>query len=424
MIKKIKNNAFAKNSAILFAGSMVANVLNYIFHVVVGRMVDAQVYGEVESLVALMNIISVPAMTLTMVATKYSAQCKSVNDKRGTREIMSYMNRRIIKYGIPILIVTFFASPYVGRFLNIDNAVPLILIWISMFFAFLLSVNSGILNGWQKFKETSISGIWGVLIKLIFVIFFIKIGFQINGIIGSFLLGSVASYIASIVMLKFISKEENSGTSDECETNIDFTLIKKYLIPVFVGNLAINIIGNVDMIMAKHNLDPNLAGQYGALTIVSKIIFFATGVIGSVLFSMSSADHHKNNNSLKILKQASYLMVFACVVATILYFMVPGLIMSILFGNKYDNVLVYLGFFAIMASLFSFVNMFFSYFLSISKALISYILFALSIILILTLLFFGKSIYAIILIMTALLVVSVIVSLFLFHYYREKLIVK
>ena len=31
MIQRIKNNAFARNSLVLFAGTMVANVIGYIF---------------------------------------------------------------------------------------------------------------------------------------------------------------------------------------------------------------------------------------------------------------------------------------------------------------------------------------------------------------------------------------------------------
>ena len=415
MIQGLKKNAFARSSAVLFAGSMVANILNYVFHLVVGRMVSVQVYGEVESLISLMNIISVPAMTLTMVATKYAAQCKAVDDKNGSYKIIEYMNKRVFKYGIPVLLITFFATPYISSFLNIESNVPLVIIWISMFFSFLLAINNGILNGWQKFKDVSVSGIWGVVVKLVSVIIFVKIGFQLNGLISSFLLSIIAAYIASNVTLRFILKDRRMDGSS-CETKVDFKLIKKYILPVFVGTLAMNIFGNIDMVIAKHNLDAIVAGQYGALTIVSKIIFFATGVIGSVLFSMSAEDHHKQNNSLHILKNASYLMIFMCLSAIAIYFAFPGLIMSVLFGNKYVNVLGYLGQFAIMVSLFSFVNLFFSYLMSISRTNISYMLLAISAILLIVLLFFGTSIYAIITIMIVAQIVAILSSLFLVFY--------
>ena len=57
-----------------------------------------------------------------------------------------------------------------------------------------------------------------------------------------------------------------------------FHRFKSYVFPAFAGMLAINLLGNIDMILAKHNLDSVLAGGYGALNVISKIIFFVTGV--------------------------------------------------------------------------------------------------------------------------------------------------
>jgi len=162
--------------------------------------------------------------------------------------------------------------------------------------------------------------------------------------------------------------------------------------------LAINILSNADMVIAKHNLDEISAGQYGALTIVSKIIFFATGVIASVLFSMSAESDHKKGNPMTIFRNASYLMLFVSICATIIYFIFPNMVLGILFGKKYLSVSHYLGWFAIMVSLFSFTNLIFQYLLSIHKTKIVYSLLTISIIASGLILFLGKSFSAILII--------------------------
>ncbi len=414
ILKKIKNNTFARNSLILFSGTMLANILNYAFHLVIGRMVSVEIYGEVQSLTSLINIVSVPAMTLTMVATKYAAGFKAENDKFKSKIVLNYLKRKIAKFLWPVLVIVVLATPLISKFLKIDSNLPLFFIWLMMFISFFLAINIGTLNGWQKFKNSSLVGALGAIVKLFFGIILVKVGFALNGIVGSFVLAGIASYIASVVALKFILQAKNNSKNnhnDEFE-KIDFFAIRKYIIPVFVGNLAINILSNIDMVLAKHNLDATTAGEYGALTIVSKIIFFVTGIIATVLFAMSAEDDHKKNNSMQIFKNASYLMLAVSMIAIIAYFVAPKLILYILFGNKYVEVAHYLGWFAIMVTLFSFANLIFQYLLSIHRTKIVYSLLAISIITAVMILFFGKSFYAIILIVSLAQVASILTGFY------------
>lgn len=401
-IKKIffGNSALVKNSAVLFVGTMLASVLNYVFHLAIGRLVSVEIYGETESLLSLINIISVPATTLTMVATKYAASCSAENDKKGSWEIFKYLNKKILKYGLPIFGIAIILTPQIGNFLNIKNNFALVLIWVAMLLSFFSAVSLGILRGWQKFKQVSWTGVWGAAAKLIFGIVLVEIGFALNGIVGSFLLGALATYLVAVFALKFIVARKAEKETQDCNYQIDFSSLRRYVIPAFVGNLAVAILGNSDMILAKHNLDSVLAGQYGALTVVSKIIFFATGMIAGVLFSMSAENHHKKTGTLDIFKNAFFLVSGISLCAVLFYFAFPKFVLGMLFGSKYSGVAGYLGWFAIMVALFSVVNLIFQYLLSIRKTEVSYWLLAISLFSSLAILFIGKSIYAILLIIT------------------------
>jgi len=396
----LNGNALVKNSAVLFIGTMLASVLNYFFHLIIGRLVSVEIYGETESLLSLINIISVPAMTLTMVATKYAASCNAEKDRKGSREIWKYLNKKVLKYGLPIFALAVVLTPQIGNFLNIKNNFSLILIWITMLLSFFSAINLGILRGWQKFKQVSLAGIWGAAAKLIFGVILVKVGFALNGIVGSFMLGALASYFGAIFALKFIITKKKDNEIEDCNYKIDFKSLKRYVVPALVGNFAIAILGNADMVLAKHNLNSVLAGQYAALTVVSKIIFFATGIIASVLFSMSAENHHKKSDTLEIFKNASLLVLGVSFCAVIFYFIFPEFVLGMLFRNKYADVAGYLGWFAIMVTIYSYVNLMFQYLLSIKKTKIAYGLFAVSSASSLVILFIGKDIYAILTIIT------------------------
>lgn len=410
MIKQIKNNAFARNSLILFIGGMAVNFLNYIFHLAVGRMVSPSVYGEVESLVSLIVIVSVPSAAIMMVVTKYSAGFKAKQDTAGSWEILRYFNRKLFVYGLPVFILAAVFSPFIGNFLKIKNDWYLVWVWLMAFLSFWAAVSGGILNGWQKFKASSWMGVWGATAKLALAIFIIKLGFAAGGILGSFAAGGLVSYLVSLYALRFIWK--NKSRNKDYVSSIDFKSVKKYIIPVFVGNLAVTILGNVDMVLAKHNLDAVTAGGYGALTITSKIIFFATGALATVLFSMASESHYKKENSLRILKQGLIIISALSLISVLVYFIFPHIVLGILFGAKYNSYSPFLGWFAIFISLFSITNLIFQYLLSSNKTKVSYYLLIISLFEIMAIVFYGQDILAILKIIIAVQIAAIIISIY------------
>lgn len=412
--KFAEQGVFVKHSLILFSGTILVNFFNYIFHFVIGRMVDVEIYGEAESLISLVAIISVFSATLAMIATKYSAACKAENDKEGGRQIRSYLNRKIFKFGLPIFFVSVLLTPIVGNFLNIENNFALILIWITMLLSFFSAVNSGILSGWQKFRYISLAGILGAAVKLISGIILVKIGFALNGIVGSFVLASFVSYFAYVAVIRLVVlKKKNTDTIAENKpASFDFGEIKKFILPVFVGNLAITLMCNMDMVLAKHNLDAIAAGQYGALNVASKIIYFVTGIVASVLFSMSSESNHKGDSAKPLMKIGLVLVFFAGTFATVIYFFYPKLVLGILYGSKYYGVAPYLVWFAIAVSLFSVANVIFQYLLSIHKTKISYAFIAIALVSSGLIFLYGSSISAIINIVIFMQFVAILAGLF------------
>ncbi len=404
----LKNSTFVKNSLVLFLGTASVNILNYLFHLMVGRMVSVEVYGEAESLISLINIISVPAATLTLVATNYAAKCKAAGNSEGVREILRYFNGKVLIYGLPLLFAGIVFTPYLKYFFNLSSGFPLIEVWILIFLSLLGAVNSGILSGWQKFKDVGLVGVYGAIVKLAAAFVLIKIGFALGGIIGSILLGGVISYVASVVVIRFILRRQNN---DSPRKSIDaFLGMKSYVAAVFAGSLAISFLGNVDVVLAKHNLSSLAAGQYGALSVVSKIIFFATGVVATVLFSMSAENKHKGISSSRIFKDAFLATLIVSLVATLVYFADPKLVLSLLFGNKYENVGFYLGFFAIAASLFSLANLVLQYALSIHKTKISYVFLVIAALTTIAIFLAGQSIPSMLLIMTVAQLVALLIG--------------
>jgi O-antigen/teichoic acid export membrane protein len=407
MFEKIKNNPFLKNSAILFVGTMIVNVLNYIFHLLLGRMAPIELYGEIESLISLSHIISIPAATLGMIVTKYSAHTKADDNPYGSQLIFKAFNQKIINFGIPLFLLILTLTPLVKNFLKIEEYWPIILIWVLMLLGLFSAISNGILVGWQKFRETSGISIIGTTVKIIVGVGLLKLGFGASGVIGGFVLSGITVYILTVLTLKF-TKTKNKNSEKE----VDFLAMKKYLLPALMGIVSITILSNVDMVLAKNKLDAISSGQYGALSVASKAIFFATGVLASVLFSMSAEENHKKGNSLRQLRNAFFLTLLATVCATTFYFLFPKFVLGVFFGDKYLDVASYLGWFAVMVSLFSFSHLFIQYLLSIQKTRAAFYFLAIALVEILAIFFFANSIYTIVSIVIIIQIMAILTGLY------------
>ena len=391
----ISQNTFLKNSLILFSGTMVVNVLNYVFHLAIGRLVSPTAYGEIESLISLLAIITVPAATLTLIATKYAANLKASQNVSGLRSLSRYLNRKVIIYGGPIFILVLILTPWVKDFLNIKESLPVIFLWGVMSFSFLSAVTVGVLIGWQRFSDVNRIGVSSTILKLIGAVALIQLGYGVSGVAGSLILAAVLGYVISLYLLRKLLLP----TPDEKE-NIEapepFSSLKQYILPAFYGTLAMAILGNADMIFAKHHLDPVVSGDYGALSVVAKTIFFVTGVLTTVLFAMSAEESGRGKSAYRTFGLAFLLTAAVASGSTLFFWLFPEFVMQIFFGAKYLHVSPLLGWFALSAGIYSLGNLMLQYLLSIHETKTALFFLALSLLEIPLLFFFGVGLYAII----------------------------
>ncbi len=404
IINLFQGSVFVRNSLVLFAGTMVMNALNYAFHFSLGRILDPAVYGALQSLIALLTIVSVPASALTLIATKYGAVAKAREDYGFAWHLFLYLNKLIIKYGWPLVIAAFLLSPFVKSFLQINDSLAVSLLWILAALTFFSSSSIGILSGWQKFKAVNAANITSSGIKLLLGILFAWLGFGLDGIVFCLALSGIIGYFISVRGLRFLKKNDVSTTGTQPQSEIetfDFSPVRGYVATALTGTFGIVALGNVDIVLAKHALTPEIAGAYGALAVVAKVIFFVTGVIATVLFSMSSESLEKNNNNHQpknffVFWMALGLTILISLAAIAIYFLAPDFVMSIFFGKKYLAVAPLLGWFGLAAGLYAVVNLILQQLLSMHISRAAQWLCGIAIVESCGLFFFGTSLISII----------------------------
>src|SRR3990167_10215702 len=84
MIKRIKSivfHPFFTSSAVMVLGSNFANVLAFVYHLIIGRLLGPVYYGELAAVISLATMFSAIFTFLSTVVIKFTSSAKSKKEE-------------------------------------------------------------------------------------------------------------------------------------------------------------------------------------------------------------------------------------------------------------------------------------------------------------------------------------------------------
>jgi len=405
---RIKGDRFLSNSFIFFVGSFLIGLGSYLFQFLMARMLRIEAYGELQSLISIFMIVGVLATALSTVLAKYTAAFRTKEKWGSINNLFSFFTGKVLIVTIIFSIIVIALSPYMVSFLKLTSALPVIILGVGFVITFLTAINRGIIQGLEQFKELSIIGIIQVCFKILLGVFLVKLGFDVNGAVGAIVLAGLIGYLISFLPIKFLLKR----AKEKIETKEIF----QYFFPVFFTLLFLTLFYNVDIILVKHFFSAQTAGEYSALAILGHIIFFMAGPIVGVMFPMAAAAHSNHADPTKVIKKTIFLVSLIGIAILFFYFLFGDFIIKILIGSKFLSISKFLGWFGIAMFLYSLVSLFTQYFLSIEKIKCTYLVGAGILLQIILISIFHNSLWQIIWIMNA--VMLVVLVLLTFYYFK------
>lgn len=362
-MKRFKNYIFdsqlLSGSLVMIISSVLVNFGNYIYHVLMGRMLEPTSYGALISLITIFYFLAIPSLALGTVVMKFTTIYKAKNDYQKLFSLFRLLSEKIVLLGIVVILFFIFASGLITEFLNISESGAVVLVGSFFLFSLLTTVNNGILQGLLSFNFLSANNIFSTILKVGFAILLVKMGFGVNGAVAAVLVSYIFPYIASLYPIRFLWKHNSLGIKIERKEIIDYTF------PATLAILGMTSLYSIDIILVKHFFPSYDAGLYGAISVIGKIIFFASSTISIVMFPIISEKFESGAKYRVILYQALLLVTASSVVLTIIYFLRPNLMIKLLYGSSYLTAAPYLGLFAVFISIYSLSNLIMQFFLSI-----------------------------------------------------------
>ncbi|MFA4887217.1 MAG: oligosaccharide flippase family protein, partial [Candidatus Nanoarchaeia archaeon] len=275
------------------------------------------------------------------------------------------------------MIIFLLLHTFIADFLHIPPN-TLLLFSPILLFSLLMPVPRGILQGLQSFKSLGINLTLEGLVKCTVGIGLILLGFKVYGAIIGVVLSILFAFLFTYKPLKsYLIRTKEIVVSKD---------VYSYAFPVFIALLILTSYYTLDVLLVKHYFPEAEAGYYAALSLIGKMIFFATFAIGNVMFPKVAEMHALNKDNEHLLNKSLSFMGLGAVIAIIGYFVFSKLIVSLLFGKDFLSITPLVGWIGIAMAFFSLTYLLSLYNLSINRTKFIYLL-AFFLILELTLIF-------------------------------------
>lgn len=284
--KLMKTNSTYASIFWIGASTLIAGVINYFYHPVMLRFMSMETFGEFSSMMGIFNILGVLTAGVGLFLVAKVAQNKE--NQSALSDLFSWAFPRSVLLGGGMFVLFLLFFPLLKSYLRLDANVPLLLVGLSLLFAFPSTLLSSVLQGKESFKVLAFNSIFSAIAKFAMGVGLAFFGRGIYAAVGGLLGGAVLSllfllwWVATRVLdqVSFFSlqgEKNQSLTQDFIDqlTNVGQMLGLVLLLAFFM---------NGDVILARNLFDPQSAGIYGGVAIVGKFVMFVAGAIETVYY--------------------------------------------------------------------------------------------------------------------------------------------
>jgi len=331
-LAQVRRNRLVRQNLVLFVGGLVAGIGGFVYHAIAGRVLGPATYGQVAFLIAIYAVCTAPALILVVVLARYTATLAARGDA-GVRTLLSRTARLVaIPCLLLILGITLFAHQ-IAAFANLGSTIPILILGFAVALIWQVAIPRGILQGLQRFPALSLNLSLELIVRTTFVFLLLKAGYAVSGAMAAVLIGVAFSFVLGLYTLR--DHFQKAGSRVQLRVMAGFSLTAA------AGIIGIQILYNQDVILAEHFLSSHEGGIYGGLNKIGTILFFLTLSVSQVLFPRVVEAVAKEQHPGRILLSSAGILTALAAGALLVFAVVPGLVVGILFGKGFSDATPY-----------------------------------------------------------------------------------
>jgi len=355
----------------VFVGTGLFHLFNLLYHLFMIRALPPTDYGNLNTLVSLFLVISVPSGTVQNTVVRFFSSFRVQNRYGQAIELLRRFLVLMAVVTLSFFLLVVLMSSHISSFLQISSRGLVILFGLSLVFSMILPILWGGLQGLEKFGFYTLSLISNSGLKLVFGILFISFGFGIFGAMSAVAVSYFVTMIISLFMIGVsLNKEKTAALPGGIAKNSspsNFSEVYHYSFSAGFVLLCFMVLTNIDLILVKHFFTPIEAGYYSIAQMVGKAILILPIPVATVMFPHLFSSEGQGKKTRSILERNLKIVVFVCGGAVLCSLIFPSSIIKILSGEVYPDCLPLVGMFSVNMTFFSLTLILLYYHLSTTR---------------------------------------------------------
>ncbi|MFM8321193.1 MAG: oligosaccharide flippase family protein [Chloroflexota bacterium] len=362
MLKSLyqKFGALASTSLLLMVSMTIVNAGNYVYNLIMGRWLGPELFADISLIVTLLLVVTFITVPLQMVAARYAALAAAGHEAAPLASVRRWLSRLALLSGGLLAAGFVLPARQWSSFFNTASPTPFILFGLALPFSLLQGVNRGVLQGQTRFVALALTYQTEMWSRLLLGMLLVWAGLSVNGAVLGISLSFVATWLATLPAGRGL------GAGAALDPDVRRAALL-FALPVLISQASQILINNSDILLVRRFYPAEAAGQYAALALIGRIVFFATWSVVTTMFPLVT-QRHKRGEPYRHLLWVSLGMVggisLPVVLATLAF---PQEIVRVLFGAKYTGVAPLLWLYALATTLYALANVVVNYRLSLGQ---------------------------------------------------------
>ncbi len=357
---KLLTTKNAQKSAVFYFGSFGTSVGNYLFHLMLMRILAPAAYGEFLSYLSFLYLITIPAGTVTTVVSKYVADFYGQKDNVRINQFFYLLLQKVFLPSLVLAGLVMLFSPLLAEPLKAQK-LAFIVLGINIVTSFLGAILNSYLMAFQQFIFLVVANGLQIIVKIGLAFLLIKSGFGATG-------GVIATLLAGLVSLAIVGWRLKSAIYPPLKKLKQLQVrLKTFFTYSFIfsaGNLSLI---SVDVLLVRYFFTPHDSGIYSALSVLGRMIYFGLTPFSVLLLPVVSKRFASQEKTQPVLWKLTGVAILFGGIGVAVFSTVPELVVRLLSGVQYLEGSQWLWMFALSMWLFALSRLLLSYLMAVSK---------------------------------------------------------
>jgi O-antigen/teichoic acid export membrane protein len=367
-----KELIFVKNLFLTTVLGGIIGILNYLFNIFIARFTDQNTFSIFSSALGIIYLLQIPAVAIQALVTKAVAK----NKTKDLNHFKWYSFFIFTIIGVAFSIIFFLSRNIVTDLASIPSE-TIFFLALTFLFAFISPVPKGLLLGLEKITTVNLVFLFETILRFAIGALAIKLDGSIPLLI---LANSVPAILTTIFIMPLVKFEKEYRE----KVNIDF----KELILMALSFFLLTTPFTIALIL----VNPSFRAEYAAITLLGKLVYFASIMTASVMFARLTNESIERDRKRSLMMSLG-LSILIGLSLSLIFFLFKDFVILISVGEQYLNAANYIGVYALCMTGFAATYMIANFFISKGAYRYLYVLLFATVIQILSFVFRNDSLY-------------------------------